>query len=91
MVLVALLGLVGISADPVLSALAVRFAGVAPTLGVAVSVAAYDLGTAAGSGLAGRTLGSGLGAAGPAAVGTVLAVLPWSPPSPSPAGGRRTA
>jgi DHA1 family inner membrane transport protein len=78
-VLVALLGLVGLSANPVLSAPAVRFAGVAPTLGVAMSVAAYDLGTAAGSGLAGRTLGSGLGAAGPAAVGTVLAALTLVP------------
>jgi hypothetical protein len=32
-----------------LSALAVRFSGVAPTSGVALSVAAYDLGTAVGS------------------------------------------
>jgi predicted MFS family arabinose efflux permease len=43
--LVALLGLIGLSANPVLSSLAVRFAGVAPTLGMAMSVSAYDLGT----------------------------------------------
>ena len=73
--LVAVLGLVGLSANPVLSALAVRYAGVAPTLGVAMSVAAYNLGTAVGSWLAGLTLGSALGVTGPALVGTVIASL----------------
>ena len=77
--LVALLGLLGLSANPVLSSLSVRFAGVAPTLGVAMSVAAYNLGTAVGSWLAGRTLDSGLGALGPAAVGTVIAALTLAP------------
>ena len=77
--LVVLLGLLGLSANPVLSALAVRFAGVAPTLGVAMSVAAYNAGTAVGSGLAGRALDSGLGATGPAVVGTGIAVLPLLP------------
>lgn len=77
--LVALLGLIGLSANPVLSSLAVRFAGVAPTLGVAMSVSAYNLGTAVGSWLAGLTLGSGLGATGPAAVGTVIAALTLVP------------
>ncbi|MFW3171214.1 MFS transporter [Geodermatophilus sp. CPCC 206100] len=71
--LVVLLGLLGLSANPVLSALAVRFAGVAPTLGVAMSVAAYNLGTAVGSWVAGRALDSGLGTMGPALVGTVIA------------------
>ncbi|WP_246081075.1 MFS transporter [Modestobacter altitudinis] len=73
--LVVLLGLLGLSANPVLSALAVGFAGVAPTLGVALSVSAYNLGTAVGSGFAGRALDSGLGATGPAVVGTVIAAL----------------
>ena len=77
--LVALLGLLGLSANPVLSALAVRFAGVAPTLGVAMSVAAYNLGTAVGSWIAGLTLGSALGATGPAVVGTVIAALTLIP------------
>jgi predicted MFS family arabinose efflux permease len=77
--LVAALGLIGLSANPVLSALAVRFAGVAPTLGVAMSVAAYNLGTAVGSWGAGRTLGSALGAAGPAVVGTGIAALTLIP------------
>ena len=78
-VLLAVLGLVGLSANPVLSALAVRSAGVAPTLGVAMSVAAYNLGTAVGSWSAGHALGSGLGAAGPAAVGTGIAALTLLP------------
>ena len=50
-VLVSLLGLVGLSANPVLSSLAVRFAGVAPTLGVAMSVLAC-VGAAVGSWMA---------------------------------------
>jgi DHA1 family inner membrane transport protein len=54
--LVALLGLIGLSANPVLSSLAVRFAGVAPTLGVAMSVSAYNLGTAVGTVIAALTL-----------------------------------
>ncbi|WP_369252768.1 MFS transporter [Geodermatophilus amargosae] len=78
-VLVTLLGLVGLSANPVLSSLAVRFAGLAPTLGVAMSVSAYNLGTAVGTGFAGSTLDSGLGAAGPAMVGTVLAAVTLVP------------
>lgn len=77
--LVVLLGLLGLSANPVLSALAVRFAGVAPTLGVAMSVSAYNLGTAVGSWIAGHALDSGLGATGPAVVGTVLAALTLVP------------
>nr|WP_246405704.1 MFS transporter [Modestobacter versicolor] len=77
--LVVLLGLLGLSANPVLSALAVRFAGVAPTLGVAMSVSAYNLGTAAGSWLAGHALGSELGAGGPVLVGTGIAALTMVP------------
>ena len=43
-----------------------RFAGVAPTLGVAMPMAAYDLGTALGTWPAGQALGSGLSASPPA-------------------------
>jgi DHA1 family inner membrane transport protein len=78
-VLVVLLGLFGLSANPVLSSLAVRFAGVAPTLGVAMSVSAYNLGTAVGSGIAGASLNSVLAATGPAVVGTGLAALTLIP------------
>jgi DHA1 family inner membrane transport protein len=77
--LVVLLGLLGLSANPVLSALAVRFSGVAPTLGVAMSVAAYNLGTAVGSWGAGHALDSDLGATGPAVVGTGIAMLTLIP------------
>jgi len=77
--LVGLLGLLGLSANPVLSSLAVRFSGVAPTLGVAMSVSAYNLGTAVGSWGAGHALDSGLGATGPAVVGTGIAMLTLIP------------
>ena len=66
-------------ANPVLTSLAVRFAGVAPTLGVAMSVSAYNLGTAVGSSIAGVTLGSSLGATGPAVVGAVIAAITLLP------------
>ncbi|MEW2402587.1 hypothetical protein [Streptomyces sp. NPDC046862] len=77
--LVALLGLFGLGANPVLISLAVRFAGRAPTLGSALTVSAFNLGTAAGSWTAGRALDSTLGATGPAMVGTVIAALTLIP------------
>ncbi|GAA2604728.1 MFS transporter [Streptomyces axinellae] len=77
--LVALLGLFGLGANPVLISLGVRFAGRAPTLGSALTVSAFNLGTAAGSWVAGRALDSALGATGPAAVGTVIAALTLIP------------
>jgi predicted MFS family arabinose efflux permease len=52
---------------------------VAPTLGVSMSVAAYNLGTAVGSWIAGLTLGSALGATGPAVAGTLIASLTLVP------------
>ena len=77
--LVALLGFFGLGANPVLITLAVRFAGQAPTLGSALSVSAFNLGTAAGSWFAGRALDSALGVTGPAVVGTVIAALTLFP------------
>jgi len=68
-----LLGLVGMTANPVLIALAVRFGGNAPTLASALSTSAFNLGTAMGSWAAGLALESSLGAVGPAAVGAVIA------------------
>ena len=65
-VLVALLGLFGLGANPVLMALAVRYAGSAPTLGLADRLA-FRLGTALGSWLAGLPrLGLRPGSGGPA-------------------------
>ncbi|MGI5466203.1 MFS transporter [Streptomyces sp. CA-132043] len=78
-VLVALLGFFGLGANPVLMALAVRYAGKAPTLASALTVSAFNLGTAIGSGIAGRALGSGMGSTGPAVVGTAIAALTLIP------------
>ncbi|OMI84702.1 MFS transporter [Streptomyces sp. M1013] len=79
MVLIALLGLFGLGANPVLISLGVRFAGRAPTLGSALTVSAFNLGTAVGSWIAGLALDSPLGATGPAAVGTAVAALTLIP------------
>jgi DHA1 family inner membrane transport protein len=78
-VVVVLLGLVGLSANPVLTSLAVRFAGQAPTLASSLTVSAFNLGTAVGSWAAGLTLDSGLGATGPVVVGTLIVVLTLLP------------
>ncbi|MFC4561343.1 MFS transporter [Nocardiopsis mangrovi] len=78
-VLIALLGLFGLGANPVLIALAVRYAAHAPTLGSSLSVAAFNTGTAAATWLGGIALESGLGATGPVAVGTAIAALTLVP------------
>lgn len=74
-VLVVLLGLFGMSTNPVLIGMAVRYADKAPTLASAMATAAFNVGTAVGSWIAGRTLATSLGASGPVAVGTVIAAL----------------
>lgn len=71
-VLVALLGLSGLGANPVLIALAVRFAGQAPTPASALTVAAFNFGTAAGSWLAGRALETPLSTTGPVVAALTL-------------------
>ncbi|MDT5033071.1 MAG: transporter, family, chloramphenicol resistance protein [Actinoplanes sp.] len=78
-VLLILLGFFGLGANPVLMSLVVRFAGRAPTSGSGLSVAAFNLGTAAGSGIAGLALDSSLGATGPALIGAVIASLTLIP------------
>jgi DHA1 family inner membrane transport protein len=78
-VLIALLGFFGAGANPVLISLTVRFAGKAPTLGSALSVSAFNVGTAAGSWAAGLALDSSLGAVGPAVIGTVVAAITLVP------------
>jgi DHA1 family inner membrane transport protein len=77
--LVTLLGFFGLGANPVLIALVVRYAGRAPTLGSALSVSAFNFGTAAGSWAAGLALDSALGATGPAVVGAVIAAFTLIP------------
>lgn len=63
--LVFLMGLTGFAVNPVVTALAVRFAGPAATLAAALSTSAFNFGIAAGSSLAGVALGSSLGETGP--------------------------
>lgn len=75
LVLFTLLGLVGLSSNPVLVGLANRFGGEASTLATAMPTAIFNLGTAIGTGLAGATLATGLGTRGPLLVGVVGAAL----------------
>ncbi|CAH0280542.1 Purine efflux pump PbuE [Arthrobacter sp. Bi26] len=77
--LVVLLGLFGLSANSVLIHLAVRFAGKAATLGSALSVSAFNAGTAVGTAIAGAALLSPLGTTGPGLVGTIIAALTLIP------------
>lgn len=78
---IALLGLFGLSANGVLIHLAVRFSGRAAALGSALSVAAFNLGTAVVTPIAGAALTSPLGLVGPAAVGTAVIALTLVPTS----------
>jgi predicted MFS family arabinose efflux permease len=78
-ILIAFLGLFGLGANPVLVSLAVRFAGRAPILGSSLSVSAFNLGTAAATGIGDIALQSRLGVTGPAVVGTVIAALTLIP------------
>ncbi|MFJ7151527.1 MFS transporter [Streptomyces sp. NPDC100445] len=77
--LVFLMALAGFTVNPVVTSLAVRFSGDAPTLTSALTTSAYNTGIAAGSALAGRTLDSSLGLTGPALVGAVSAALTLVP------------
>jgi DHA1 family inner membrane transport protein len=77
--LVALLGLTSMTINPILIALAVRFAKQAPTLASALSTSAFNLGTAVGSWIAGRALDSSVHELGPPMVGTVVAALTLIP------------
>ncbi|MFF4346127.1 MFS transporter [Streptomyces sp. NPDC001530] len=77
--LVFLMALTGFTVNPVVTSLAVRFAGDAPTLTSALSTSAYNVGIAAGSAIAGTALNSSLGLTGPPLVGTVTAALTLFP------------
>jgi DHA1 family inner membrane transport protein len=70
-----LLGLTGLSANPILFGAVVRLGGAAPTLASALVPSAFNTGTAIGTGITAAALGTGLGAASPAVVGTVSAAL----------------
>lgn len=78
-ILVALLGFFGLGANPVLMSLAARYARQAPVLASALTVSAFNLGTAIGSWIAGLTLDTPLGTTGPAVVGTAIVALTLVP------------
>lgn len=71
--LVAVLGLTGFTVNPIVGALAIRFAGPAPTLASALTSSAFNVGVAGGSWLAGLALETRLGLVGPALIGAVIA------------------
>ena len=74
-VLMFLLGIAGMGIPPVGTGLAVRFAHAAPTLAAAISVSAFNGGTAIGTWLGASALESTLGVVGPLTVAVILAVL----------------
>ncbi|WP_043650973.1 MFS transporter [Cellulosimicrobium cellulans] len=77
--LVFLLGLFGMSTNPILIGKAVGYADEAPTLASALSTSAFNVGTAVGSWIAGFALESTLGATGPVVVGAAIAALYFLP------------
>ncbi len=78
-ILVFLMGLTGFAVNPVVTALAMRFAGDAPTLTSALTTSAFNIGVAGGSWIAGTALDSSLGVTGPPLVGAVIATLTLLP------------
>lgn len=88
-VLVFLMALTGFTVNPVVTALAVRFAGGAPTLTSALSTSAFNTGIAAGTAIAATALDSPLGLVGPPLVGAVGAALTLLPLAALATGARR--
>jgi hypothetical protein len=80
LLLFTLLGLVGLSANPILVAIAARFGGKAPTLATAMPTSIFNLGTAIGTGISAAALESPLSDLGPPTVG-IIAALIFIPPS----------
>ncbi|WP_169250921.1 MFS transporter [Brevibacterium sp. 'Marine'] len=77
--LIFLLGLFGMSTNPILIGKAVGYADQAPTLASALATSSFNVGTAVGSWIAGFAFESALGATGPVAVGAVIAALYFLP------------
>jgi DHA1 family inner membrane transport protein len=75
LVLFTLLGLVGLSANPILVNLAVRYGGRAPTLASAMATSIFNLGTAIGTWITGLALASDLDTLAPPLVGASFALL----------------
>lgn len=74
-VLMFLLGIAGMGVPPVGTGLAVRFAAGAPTLAAAVSVSAFNGGTAIGTWAGATAIQSTLGVTGPLTVAIIMAAL----------------
>jgi DHA1 family inner membrane transport protein len=77
--LVVLLGGFGLGANPVLIAQMLRYAGGGSTLASSLATAAFNVGTAGGSAVAGLTLSTSLGLAGPAVLGAAVTGLALAP------------
>lgn len=77
--LVVVLGIVGLSANAVLTDLAVGAVPTAPTLGSALAVAAFNAGTAVSTAVAAASLHTDLGVVGPVVTGTIVAALTLVP------------
>ena len=73
-VLMFLLGITGMGIPPVATGLADRLAQGVPTLAAAISVSAFNGGTAIGTWLGASALESTLGTVGPVAVGLTMGV-----------------
>ena len=71
----AVLGVVGLSANPVLLSLVTRYGGAGATLPSAMATSMFNLGTAIGTAITGAALSSSLGELAPAVVGTIFAAL----------------
>jgi DHA1 family inner membrane transport protein len=70
--LAVLLGACGLGANPVLIAQVLRHAGGGSTLASSMATAAFNMGTAGGSALAGAMLSTPLGLTGPAVLGALI-------------------
>jgi predicted MFS family arabinose efflux permease len=81
LLLFTLLGLVGFSANPILTSLAIHYGGGAPALAAAMPTSIFNLGTAIGTGVAGAAIAGPLGVSAPLAVGIVAGVLIFIPVS----------
>ncbi|GAA3343039.1 MFS transporter [Curtobacterium pusillum] len=78
-VLVAVLGLVGLSANPVLVSLAVGHGGVAPTLPSAMATSMFNAGTAIGTAITACLIGTDLGPTAAPITGIVFAAVTFIP------------
>ncbi|WP_375386807.1 MFS transporter [uncultured Amnibacterium sp.] len=75
LILFTVVGLTGLSVNPILAALAMRFGGSAPTLANALTPSAFNVGTAIGTGATAALFGTALGDLSPVLVGLVGAAL----------------